>query len=423
MKNGRKKRHTVHERPECEETRKKTEADGRKEDNRTGSFHAGAFKNRLRRAAGISHRRFLAGVLIICSLNSLAKTERFEIPSGATTLENEAFRGCGEITEISIPEGVESIGAGCFAECGKLRDVWVPSSVAEIGEGAFPLGYGPLLIRTEAGSAAVDYALREGIDFSADGRFRALLIGECSYRTMGTLNGPETDTMAMSKVISRFWESRRSLVNVRMNLTAAGIRDAIAETFRDAGKEDISLLYFSGHGGESVNKALAGALMGVDGDYLTAAELRNLLDQVPGRKIVILDACFSGNMINRGKSMTEGFSKAVVAVFSAGSEKTDNENLAADRYYVMTAAHSTETSIEYTMEGKIFGLFTYALCLGCGYNLVSGAYGTAEADGDRDGVITLQEAYRYAMITAARYNSRQTAQVWPAQCVSFGLFR
>ena len=370
-----------------------------------------------------SFQRVWPAVLFICSLLSFAEADRLLIPAGVTHLEAEGFRGCSGITEILIPEGLKHIGESCFAECTGLRDVWIPSDVTEIGDGAFPAGYGPLLIRTEPGSTAVDYALREGIDFAADGRFRALIIGECAYSTMSRLDGPETDTAAVAKMISRYWDTERSQISIQMNLTAAGIRNAVAKTLHEAGKEDISLFYFSGHGGESMNSALAGALVGVDGDYLTATELRSILDQIPGRKIVILDACFSGNVISRGESPPQEFNKAVITAFSAKSRGTEAQNLAADRYYVLTAAHSSETSMEYTMEGKTFGLFTYALCLGCGYDLLSGTYVAAGADGDRDGVITLQEAHRYAMITAARYNNRQTAQAWPSQCISFGLFR
>ena len=81
------------------------------------------------------------------------------IPNGTTEIEDNAFEGCNELTNITIPESVTKIGNYAFYEsaltsinipnsvttigddafyrCWDLRCVTIPNSVTEIGDGAF----------------------------------------------------------------------------------------------------------------------------------------------------------------------------------------------------------------------------------------------------------------------------------------------
>lgn len=62
---------------------------------------------------------------------------RVTIQSGATTIGDEAFYNCQELTSISIPSTVTRIGDGAFLWCGKLTSISIPSGVTQIGEHAF----------------------------------------------------------------------------------------------------------------------------------------------------------------------------------------------------------------------------------------------------------------------------------------------
>ena len=59
------------------------------------------------------------------------------IPSGVTSISQEAFGGCSGLTSIDIPAGVTSIGDAAFGGCSGLTSVSIPSSVTSIGAGAF----------------------------------------------------------------------------------------------------------------------------------------------------------------------------------------------------------------------------------------------------------------------------------------------
>lgn len=59
------------------------------------------------------------------------------IPSGVKAIEPYTFFCCYSLKAITIPEGVTSIGNGAFDACEGLAYVTIPSSVTSIGNGAF----------------------------------------------------------------------------------------------------------------------------------------------------------------------------------------------------------------------------------------------------------------------------------------------
>ena len=54
-----------------------------------------------------------------------------------TKIDDAAFMGNSEITDVTIPEGVLTIGNGAFKNCTGLTNVVIPSTVTRIGENAF----------------------------------------------------------------------------------------------------------------------------------------------------------------------------------------------------------------------------------------------------------------------------------------------
>ena len=323
--------------------------------------------------------------------------------------------------EVTLPESLVEIGDEAFAGCGAVNAVSVPEGVGAVGENAFREYGEALLIVTGAGNEAVlNYARTNRVDYRAGTRYRALLIGQLYEKsTVSRLVGPANDVEALRKRLLQIgWEA-----DVQKELTADGIRAAIGNAFGDATENDVSLFYYSGHGWED------GSLMGTDAEGIAPGSLRSTLDGIPGRKVIIVDACYSGKLIEeeqvvqRGMALggaapdggTEGKAEAFVSSFQAAFRPRLRGALNANDYFVITAARANETSMEdYISSGgcrKCMGVFTYYLCLGLGYDGVSGQQTVMNADSNGDATVSVQEAYVYAAANALTVNRDQHAAV------------
>lgn len=290
------------------------------------------------------------------------------------------------------------------------------------------------------------------------GTYRALLIGNTYTGESNELPGCENDVDGMRTMLGRMTATPYS-VTVKKNIRAEEILCSISSTFGNASYNDVSLFYYSGHGANSVGAdgnptSYHAALVGTFQTYVSIARLKTELDKIPGKKVIIIDACHSGQFIARDGTVTQvsssAFNSQVVNLFANddqlsgdvsrtavvlaadGSELLSEEapafidragdtNFAKSGYYVITACRSEEKSVstgyDSNGDGKIdryFGLFTYGLCYGNGWNLArNAAISSLNADLNKDSKVTLYEAYVYAKVMAQSHNPNQTAQIWP----------
>ena len=63
--------------------------------------------------------------------------QKVEIGNGVTSIANNAFSECYNLTSAKIPEGITSIPENCFSRCVSLTSVNIPESVTSIGNYAF----------------------------------------------------------------------------------------------------------------------------------------------------------------------------------------------------------------------------------------------------------------------------------------------
>ena len=292
----------------------------------------------------------------------------------------------------------------------------------------------------------------------AVGTYRALLIGNTYTGESNELPGCDNDVDGMRTMLGRMTATPYS-VTVKKNIRAEEILSSISSTFGNASYNDVSLFYYSGHGANSVGAdgnptSYHAALVGTFQTYVSIARLKTELDKIPGKKVIIIDACHSGQFIARDGTVTQvsssAFNSQVVNLFANddqlsgdvsrtavvlaadGSELLSEEapafidragdtNFAKSGYYVITACRSEEKSVstgyDSNGDGKIdryFGLFTYGLCYGNGWNLArNSAISSLNADLNKDSKVTLYEAYVYAKVMAQSHNPNQTAQIWP----------
>ncbi len=370
----------------------------------------------------LCRRALLTVWTILLALGTVsAYAEPLTLPSNITRIQEEAFSGCTGITEVVIPPSVISIDTAAFRDCASLREITIPATVSMIAADALTGCSTTLWLHCAPGSKAVSYARAHQIDYDAQTRYRALIIGQNYSDTGSVLYGPDNDTRAMRYCLTEM-TSTEWTVTQKTNLTASGILNAIRSVFGSANENDVSLLYYSGHGTDE------GSLIGSDFKILTPLALRKWLDTIPGRKVVIVDACCSGMLISDDVSvatlhLSDDFNTSFLSAFQSSARGALN----ADCYFVATAAGPRELSMEGTIysgsSSKIMGFFTYALCQGLGWDGVTSRGGAWLADTDGDRAVSIPEAAAYARSVALTLNSSQTAMWWPLDSGWFAPFR
>jgi uncharacterized caspase-like protein len=159
-----------------------------------------------------------------------------------------------------------------------------------------------------------------------------------------------------------------------VNRTHYDITRHINGLCRRANRDDVLLIYYSGHGKQDAVGRLYLATADTSSDALESSSiavdhLRNLLDLSHSRKvIIILDCCFSGAA---SKSFLRGSTDEQLKMFAH-----------AQGTYLLTASTRTQAAEE--KEGDTHAVFTKHLIAG----VRSGS-----ADLDRDGWVSMDELY------------------------------
>ena len=181
--------------------------------------------------------------------------------------------------------------------------------------------------------------------------------------------------------------------------TAQEVRIAVGDFLADRRPDDLVLVYLSCHGLVDLRRRLYFAARDTTKARLaaTGVEAQWLLDQLEDcrarRQVLILDCCFSG-------------------AFALGAKGDDDLGI-GERFHgqgrgrvVLTASRDSEYSFEgEPVPGQAVpgSVFTSALVDG----IRSGS-----ADLDRDGYISVDDAYGYAFDTVRASNAEQTPQRW-----------
>src|SRR3954447_2361007 len=228
---------------------------------------------------------------------------------------------------------------------------------------------------------------------------KALLVATYGYQDTGLrgLTAPAHDAESLADVL-RDPAVAGFDVTVLLNEPAHVVGEAIAGFYGACRRDDLTLLYFSGHGLKDDNGRLYLAMANTRRDALlftglAAAPIHEAMDACASRrKVLILDCCYSG-------------------AFPAGSiTKSDETVHALERFQgkgrvVLTASDATQYSFEgENLEGTgSQSVFTRYLVE---------AMRSGEADLDADGDIALDELYSYVQerVVAAMPQQRPKKQ-------------
>lgn len=145
---------------------------------------------------------------------------------------------------------------------------------------------------------------------------RVLLVGNHDYAgEKMDLIGPPNDLRMMEAVFrGNRLANTQTEVNIAKNVTKKEFMSALNQAFSGATEDDVSYLYYSGHG-NNVNGisylCTVDNLLLKNGSFdpkawVSVDELKAALDRVPGKKVLILDCCNAGGFI--GKAAIDGVS-------------------------------------------------------------------------------------------------------------------
>jgi uncharacterized caspase-like protein len=230
----------------------------------------------------------------------------------------------------------------------------------------------------------------------------ALLIASSEYQneSLQRLSAPPADVEALSDVLRRT-DLGGFDVKTLVNQPRAIVELAIQEFFLERKRDDLVLLYFSGHGLKNESNNLYFAMTDTKRRYLeaTAVSSRFVLEMMQNssarQQIVLLDCCFSG-------------------AFPRGCTFRADETIGSGHYFdvkgighaILTASDDMQYAFEgdeITMQKVTPSIFTEIVVKG----IASG-----EADTDLDGNITLDELHVYVVERLRARNSRQNPQKW-----------
>ena len=210
---------------------------------------------------------------------------------------------------------------------------------------------------------------------AGEGVSRALLIGCDRFVSMPDTTPAAENNLSLMETLVRQALPGLDRVKVRLDgpRTAAEFTALAAEAFAGADETDVSLVYLTTHGvAWTGGDTLRTALLLSDGtieEGLEPETLRRILDTVPGRKALIVDACYSGALIAKG--MAGG-----VNAFAGGDYRVLVSCGGEEESFLWSAGEARQTGA---------GFFTAALatCLQ--------AANWDRLDADRDGAVSLAE--------------------------------
>lgn len=177
----------------------------------------------------------------------------------------------------------------------------------------------------------------------------ALLIGVSEYgEGIPSLAAPLNDVEAMKRILENPKMGGFNDVKILKNPDSINaMQTAVAEIFTNCSKEDLVLLYFSGHGITDDNNELFLAIKGTSKNYYTATSVPARFVQKTSqncyakRQVIILDCCYSG-------AFAEGWQTKSIGL-------DIQKELGAEGRVVLTSSSATQTSFQ--QEGEELSLY------------------------------------------------------------------
>ena len=176
-----------------------------------------------------------------------------------------------------------------------------------------------------------------------------------------------------------------------------GMLTNLAETVQT---DDLTIFTYSGHGyEESGHLLLAKPGAATPADSLSPQELLSWMALIPGKKLVILDSCYSGMFVEKSPSSTSTVLNNSIAKFFETYHSKDTYGK-PDLFVLTASAHtdSYEAKFDSTVDHN-HGFFTYALLEALGWNHPHptdlSTAPTKAPPAAKGGMITVDDLFKY----------------------------
>ncbi len=229
----------------------------------------------------------------------------------------------------------------------------------------------------------------------------ALLIGISKYEAgLASLPNAENDVEAMQRVLlnPEMGDFAPEDVTVLKNPQRQEMEDAIYHLYANRHKDDLVLLYFSGHGvtdegGDfyfSTRQTQKNQNRLIPTTAVAATNVHNWMNKCRSKRLVIiLDCCFSG-----------AFAKGLTAKDSGTIDL--QQHLGGEGRAILTAS----TSTQYAFESDHLDLSIYT-------NYLVEGIEKGAADQDGDGLIAIDELHQYAKSKVQEASPAMTPELYP----------
>lgn len=239
----------------------------------------------------------------------------------------------------------------------------------------------------------------QDFEVQAEGNAHALIITRGDYDDRGSnlSPGPENDGKNFERILNQAYGDSLTVTVLEKEgaETVAEVVEAVQTAFADSDSSDMNYFYYSGHGGEE------GMWLG-GYEFLSAEDLAQAFLEIRGTNFLVIDCCYSGNLISRSAVQTS-FASDFVSKCKASLEKSPFRSAITNaNFHVMVASSEGQESVQtgLGLHGEAMGFFTAAVSAGCGIDFSKVSSGedyrcAAMADRNRDGEITFEELYAY----------------------------
>ena len=213
------------------------------------------------------------------------------------------------------------------------------------------------------------YYINVGIDYANSSDIETL---------SGTVNDAEELHTALGQVITKAKKTGTGYLMVQEGAALENssdleypsitkLQDKLALVKGMANEDDLTIFTYSGHGEETTGRLVL-AYSGGANQRLDPTTLLSWMAAIPGKKLVILDSCFSGMFVEESPSSTNTILNNSIAKFFETYHSSDPYGK-PDLFVLTASTHTDSYEINFGTEDSphYHGVFTYALLEALGW--------------------------------------------------------